>query len=147
MASRQQMTGMLGVYLTAAELTRRDMIVSVTSRSARGADLLATDQGFQHTWSIQVKTNASRASFWLLGANYKDEKSRHHVYVFVNNVRGDEPEFLIVPSTYVAQHGTTTPPRSTGSIWHAFAKSSALPEHHDPRGWSMFVPHQSSSSS
>jgi hypothetical protein len=39
MASKQQMTGMLGVYLTAAELVKRGFIVSPTSRSALGADL------------------------------------------------------------------------------------------------------------
>ncbi len=44
MASKQQMTGMFGVYLTAAELTARGLIASPTSRSAIGADLLVTDQ-------------------------------------------------------------------------------------------------------
>lgn len=44
MASSGQMTGMLGVYLVAAELSRRNFVVSPTSRSAAGADLLATDQ-------------------------------------------------------------------------------------------------------
>lgn len=40
MASKGQMTGMLGVYLVAAELSRLGFIVSPTSRSAAGADLL-----------------------------------------------------------------------------------------------------------
>jgi hypothetical protein len=44
MASKQQMTGMLGAYLAAAELTQRGLIVSMTSRNARGADLLVADQ-------------------------------------------------------------------------------------------------------
>jgi hypothetical protein len=63
MASKHQMTGMAGVYLTAAELVQRGFIVSPTSRSALGADLLVTDQRCHKAWSVQVKTNASSANF------------------------------------------------------------------------------------
>lgn len=138
MASKQQMTGMLGVYLVAAELTRRDLITSITTRSARGADLLATDSNFKRTWSIQVKTNRKRPSFWLLGKCYKEEVSESHIYIFVNLGKGERPEYLIVPSKHVAKFGITTPPRSTGSIWHAFDRASALPKHLDPMGWKIF---------
>jgi len=44
MSSKGQTTGMLGVYLVAAELSRRGFTVSPASRSARGADLLVTDE-------------------------------------------------------------------------------------------------------
>ena len=47
MASKQQLTGMRGVYLVAAELSRLGLIASPTSRSAIGADILATDQSCQ----------------------------------------------------------------------------------------------------
>lgn len=43
MAGKRQMTGMLGVYLVAAELSRRGFIVSPTSRSAAGASSAARD--------------------------------------------------------------------------------------------------------
>jgi len=66
MASKHQMTGMLGVYLTAAELTRLGFIVSPTSRSAAGADLLVTDHQCKKAWSVQVKTNSKPMNFWLL---------------------------------------------------------------------------------
>ena len=36
-------TGMRGVYLVAAELSKRGFIASPTSRGAQGADLLVTD--------------------------------------------------------------------------------------------------------
>jgi hypothetical protein len=62
MATKGQMTGMLGVYLVAAELSRLGFIVSPTSRSAAGADLLVTDQECQKAWSVQVKTNKNIAS-------------------------------------------------------------------------------------
>ena len=55
MATKGQMTGMLGTYLAAAELTKKGFIVSITSRNAKGADLLVTDQSCKKTWSVQVK--------------------------------------------------------------------------------------------
>src|SRR3972149_3234533 len=66
MASIQQLTGMRGVYLVAAELSRLGFIASPTSRSAIGADILATDQSCRNTFSVQVKTNARTFNFWLL---------------------------------------------------------------------------------
>jgi hypothetical protein len=65
------MTGMLGVYLAATELVRRGFIVSPTSRSAIGADLLVTDRSCRRAWSVQVKTNASMAKNWLVNPRAK----------------------------------------------------------------------------
>lgn len=137
MASKHQMTGMLGVFLTAAELTRRDLVVSLTSRSARGADLLVTDQNCRRTWSVQVKTNRRPASFWLINKSFADETSTQHIYVFVN-LRGEErPDFYVVPSKYVARVGRVCP-SSTGTIFYAFDRVKALPRHRDPQGWTLF---------
>jgi hypothetical protein len=44
MASKHQMTGMLGVYLVAAELSKHGFIVSPTSRSAAGEDSTCASQ-------------------------------------------------------------------------------------------------------
>ena len=101
-----QMTGMFGVYQVAAELTRRGFIVSGTSRGAFGADLLITDQRCQTAWSVQVKTNAKPAGFWLCHKNAGELKSNSHVYVFVNVQKGgDKPsDFYIVPSKVVARY-------------------------------------------
>ena len=52
MASKQQQSGMRGVYLVAAELVARGFIVSVTSRGAAGADLLVTDHTCARAWSV-----------------------------------------------------------------------------------------------
>jgi hypothetical protein len=60
------MTGMRGVYLVAAELSRLGFIASPTSRSPIGADILVTDQACKNTFSVQVKTNARIFNFWLL---------------------------------------------------------------------------------
>jgi len=53
-----QLTGMRGVYLVAAELSRLGFIASPTSRSALAADILVTDQACQRAFSVQVKTNS-----------------------------------------------------------------------------------------
>jgi len=125
MATKGQMTGMLGTYLAAAELTHQGLIVSVTSRNARGADLLVADQEFKKAWSVQVKTNAKPASFWLISKDYKSIVSPTLVYLFLN-LRGDQkPDYYVVPSRIVAKHGTTTPERSGGSIWYSFKRSIA----------------------
>jgi hypothetical protein len=99
---KAQLTGMLGVYLTAAELTNRGFIVSPTSRSAAGADLLVTDQKCQRAFSVQVKTQRQAANFWLVGSHAHEIKSQTHIYVFIN-LRGDNrPDYLVVPSEVVA---------------------------------------------
>ena len=107
MATKGQMNGMLGVYLAAAELIKQGFIVSPTSRSAMGADLLVTDQRCQKAWSVQVKTNASTANFWLAGRHAREIKSKTHIYIFVSVPKNKAPRFFIVPSTTVAKmvHG------------------------------------------
>lgn len=113
------MSGMLGVFLTAAELTQKGLIVSLTSRNARGADLLATDQSYKKAWSIQVKTNGKPANFWLLNKNYQEVASDSHVYVFVNLKGEERPEYFVVPSAIVARDGFTFT-SATGSVWYAW---------------------------
>ena len=135
MASKQQMTGMLGAYLAAAELTHKGLIVSITSRNARGADLLVADAAYKRTWSVQVKTNRKPATFWLLSKDFKQVVSPTHVYLFIN-LRGEQrPDYYVVPSRVVAKTGTTTPERSGGSIWYSFWRKDA--EKYKDR-WSLF---------
>jgi len=136
MAIDTQLTGMTGVYLAAAELSHRGFIVSPTSRSARGADLLVTDQSCQKAWSVQVKTNANKnakmRSTWSLSESDRDFTSDSHLYVFVNLNGGDRPEYLVVESKKVAtdmQCGSGTPPR----CW--FTKRAPFPT---DEGWPLF---------
>ncbi len=94
-----QLTGMRGVYLVAAELSRLGFITSPTSRSALAADILITDQACQRAFSVQVKTNSAAANFWLVGKHRVVSDS--HVYVFVNLRSKDDPtrpEYFAVPS-------------------------------------------------
>lgn len=131
---KNQLTGMLGVYLTAAELTSRSFIVSPTSRSALGADLLVTDQRCQRTWSVQVKTQRQAANFWLVGRQAHEINSPTHIYVFIN-LRGDSrPDYLVVPSSVVAEK-TYEAKAQTGSTFYCFDRSAGN-EFVVSQGWS-----------
>ena len=128
MASKNQLTGMRGVYLVAAELSRLGFIASPTSRSAIGADILVTDQACQRAYSVQVKTNARTFNFWLLGKKAKEQVSESHIYVFVN-IRspksGEIIEYYVVPSRIVAEKIVYS--KSPKSEWYSFNLTDAEP--------------------
>ena len=136
MALTNQLTGMRGVYLVAAELSKLGFIASPTSRSATGADILVTDQACQRTYSVQVKTNARVFTFWLLNKKAKEQVSENHIYVFVNirtRKSGETIDFYVVPSKVVAEKVVySTSPRSE---WYGFNLVDAAP-YKDK--WSMF---------
>ncbi|RVT96810.1 hypothetical protein EOD42_10410 [Rhodovarius crocodyli] len=119
MPTAAMMTGMQGVFLVAAELSRRGFIVSPTSRSAAGADLLVTDQMCKKAWSVQVKTNSKIAKYWLVGKHAISVKSTSHVYVLVNLKGMERPEFVVADSIHVASK-TRTKNRKTGSTFWSF---------------------------
>lgn len=126
-------TGMQGVYQVAAELTHLGFIVSVTSRSAFGADLLVTDQQCRQAWSVQVKTNHQRMSFWLLSKHAKEIKSPSHIYVFVTLKQNQRPEFHVVPSEIVAEHVYVQ--ESKSGTWYSFDRTNTK---QDSEGWEVF---------
>ena len=140
--NKSQLTGMLGVYLTAAELTNKGFIVSLTSRNAKGADLLATDQHCQRAWSVQVKTQRQAANFWLIGSHAREVKSPSHIYVFIN-LRGDnKPEYLVVPSEIVAEKMYKYK-ANTGTVFYGFYRKAgkefiAAQGWKDSGGWEAF---------
>lgn len=122
MATNAQ-NGMQGVFLTAAELAYRGFIVSLTSRSAFGADLLVTDGECKRTWSVQVKTNQSTsANFWLLSAHSERLVSDTHVYVFVGLKKNERPAFLVVPSRVVAANVWKEETKS--GVWYSFSRET-----------------------
>ena len=97
---------MRGVYLVAAELSRRGFIASPTSRSSFGADVLVTDQLCKRAFSVQVKTNASNRSYWLVGETAIGSVAPSHIYVLVNirpNPAGDTYDYYVIPSKAVAR--------------------------------------------
>jgi hypothetical protein len=131
-----QQNGMQGVYLTAAELTARGFIVSLTSRNAFGADLLVTDQRCQKTWSVQVKTSGRRKDYWLGSSRAKGIKSDSHIYVFVN-LKGDQrPDCLVVRSKVVAKHTAEGSTYKSGTFYLFESKNAHLPP--GDEGWDVF---------
>lgn len=123
MANKQQMIGMRGVYLAAAELARQGFIVSPTSRSAAGADLLVTDDKCQRAFSIQVKTTAGY-NFWLLNAKVKETTSPSHLYMFVEiQDKKNIVAFYIVPSVKVSEHHDVVHQKK--NIWYSFSRAKA----------------------
>jgi hypothetical protein len=88
MATKGQLTGMTGVYLVAAQLSRRGFVVSPTSRSAHGVDLLASSPNGSRTLAIEVKTNARTSNFWLLGTKAKEITSPHLTLRFCKPSQG-----------------------------------------------------------
>jgi hypothetical protein len=103
MTPSKMISGMRGVYLVAAELSRLGFIVSATSRGAAGADLLVTDELCKHAYSLQVKTNTRNFSFWLLSKKSQEIVSPSHIYVLVNIRPNGQNEYFIVPSETIAQ--------------------------------------------
>jgi hypothetical protein len=135
MASKHQLTGMTGVYLVAAELSKRGFIASPTSRSAQGADLLVTDIDCQQSYAVQVKTNARTFNFWLLGPKAEAMISDALVYVLVN-LRKDSTEYYIVPSRVVASNIRIDEPTDTRKTkWYSVYRK-AIEQYRDR--WDMF---------
>ena len=132
----RQITGMRGVYLVAAELSKRGFIVSPTSRSAQGADLLVTDQMCKRAYTVQVKTDTTGNNFFLIGKNVEATVSRSHIYVLVR-IRKPQPDqdvidFYVVRSAKLyelAYHDGKTPNIKVKAIeryknnWKTFGKS------------------------
>ena len=128
MANSRQRSGLRGVYLVAAELSQRGYSVAPTARNAAGADLLVFDPNTANAVSIEVKTNAKRANFWLVGDRARIHHSPSHFYAFLNisNPRsGSEVyEYYLVPSAVVAKEVVVAHSK-TGSIWYSFNLESA----------------------
>ena len=123
--NKGQQTGMRGVYLTAARLAEEGFIVSPTSRSARGADLLVTDPECRKAFSVQVKTNARTFGFFLVGKHAASVKSSSHIFVLVN-IRPKETEFFVIPSRKVSALVKTYKAK-TNSQWWFIKREDAAP--------------------
>ena len=120
---KQQFTGMTGVYLVAAELSKREFIASPTSRSAVGADVLVTDAECDNSYSVQVKTNATTFAFWLLSKKSVTIHSRSHIYVFVNLRKNGDVEYFVVPSKYVVKNLLETKSKN-GKTWYSISRKT-----------------------
>jgi len=115
---------MAAVHFVAAELSQRYYTVAVTSRNARGIDILAVNR-IAKTLTTQVKGNKPRPlggthSFWLLGKHDPTPTAMFSVFVNLNSV-GQRADFYIVPSVLVAQHIIRE------GEWYSFKRDDAEP--------------------
>ncbi|MEQ5768491.1 hypothetical protein NFH98_12905 [Halomonas sp. H33-56] len=98
------LVGVAGEYFVAAELSARGNIASISLRNSRGIDIIASDSNANNTVTIQVKTNSSGKSSWILSKKSESFVSESHFYIFVRlHDLGNRPTFHIVPSEYVAR--------------------------------------------
>jgi len=116
MPSKAQLSGMRGVYLAAAELARLGYIVSPTSRSAAGADILATTHDCNRAFSVQVKTKTSKDQYFMLGQRAATIKAKSHIYVLVH-IRAKKDvetiDYYIVPAPVIAKKAEPANPNFT----------------------------------
>ena len=126
MANSRQISGMRGVYMVAAELSRLGFIVSPTLRNVQRADLLVTDQLCKRAFSVQVKTNAKTFNFWLLNKKAKELISPSHIYVLVNIRKdGDVIDYFVTPSKVISKKMVVEERKA--SRWYSFSYEDAKP--------------------
>jgi len=134
-------SGMRGVYLVAAELSRNPgLVVTVTARNGQGADILAYHTRNRRSFAIQVKTNThgSRSvlrSFWLTGSYPIDVTPRKDfVWILVadHTVEHNEPpEFWVVPDSLMLPAVT----RPKGKGWPSVSRINI---EQTANAWSIF---------
>ncbi|OGS24854.1 MAG: aspartate ammonia-lyase [Elusimicrobia bacterium RIFOXYB2_FULL_50_12] len=98
------LSGVSGEYLAAGELSRRGYIAALTSRSAKGIDILASNETATKSIGIQVKTNQGDSRKWMLRNKAENYFADNLFYILVNLNNGANPEYYIVPSKIVAEH-------------------------------------------
>lgn len=99
--------GISGEYSTAAELTRRGLVASITLRNTRGIDILVSNADASKSAGVQVKTNQNGKRVWLLNRKAEDFQSKNLYYIFVClKSPGNRPDFFVVPSKDVAEYVT-----------------------------------------
>jgi ribosomal protein L18E len=127
--TKRQQSGMRGVFLVAGELSRLGYSVALTARNAAGADLVVFSVTTAEARSIEVKTNAKRANFWLVNERARELSAPSHFYAFVNISTAKEGaerfEYFVVPSAVVARK--TAVQKRAMSTWYSFSLKDAEP--------------------
>lgn len=95
--------GIAGEYFVAAELSRRGHIATITLRSTRGIDILASNLDASKSVGIQVKTSRGKDASWIVGRVAEQLVEDDLYYVFVNLNNGGEPTYRVVTSAVVAE--------------------------------------------
>lgn len=86
--------GQQAEFMVAAELARRNYMVSMTYGNAKEVDLIATEPSGQKLFTVQVKLRRTGQKAWDLG----DLVSPTHIYVFVRFYKNADAEFFLISS-------------------------------------------------
>jgi hypothetical protein len=70
------LTGVAGEYFVAVELSRRGYIASISLRTTRGIDILATSQSGRRSITIQCKTSLRTTKKWMLNEKAETYEAR-----------------------------------------------------------------------
>ncbi len=97
------LSGVAGVYYVAAELSRRGLIASTTSRNTRGIDVLVSSQDASRQVGVQVKTSQGDGRKWLLVEHAERYFADNLFYVFVDLKDEGSRDYFVVPSRVVAE--------------------------------------------
>lgn len=142
MANDRQITGNIGVYHVARELSRLGWNVMLTVRNARGADLYAVSQCETIVHPIQIKAHSAEPNDTQLGLN--PEALVTPWWVFVIRALSEDPICYIVSLEDIRSRMTRDPgtrsgkPESDRAYWfdRRYYKSGSDRELVDAReGW------------
>lgn len=96
------LTGIVGEYYVAAELSKKGLYAAITLRNNEGYDILATHPDTKTQYCVQVKTTCNRRKL-VLNKKVEVDYSDNHYYIFVNLFEEDKrPEFFIICSKELA---------------------------------------------
>ena len=89
----RQIIGNIGLYYVCYELSKRNWNVLLTSRNAKGIDILIYDQSGKNTHTIQVKALSTRSAI-AFGKNLDNSLLAEYL-VICRNVLSAKPEIFI----------------------------------------------------
>ncbi|MDP4279143.1 MAG: hypothetical protein QQM50_01145 [Dehalococcoides mccartyi] len=111
------LTGACGLYYAAAELTRLGYTTALTTRNAKGIDILASTCDGKRSVQIQVKTSNCNPRYKFIlnkDAETLYAKDLFYIFVHLNGLSttpykpATKPDYYIVPSKIVANHVRTS---------------------------------------
>lgn len=105
-------SGISGEFYVAAELTKRGLVASLTSKNTKAIDLLASNSDGSKVVSIQVKTTRYGTSFTLGQKDEEIETNESLFYVFVNlnittqnnTINYGQVDYYVVPMKKVKEY-------------------------------------------
>lgn len=116
MSNDKQITGNIGIYHVARELSRMGWNVMPTVRNARGADMLVVSENGQTVHSIQVKAHLAKPLDTSLGLHPERHVTRW--WVFVGFARSVEPVCYVISIDEIRARMGRDPGSRSGKALH-----------------------------